>query len=292
MLKVPYRGGVAQTDVLEDFVALTDVALRRRMEPAHGLFIAEGTQVATRALACGFEPRTMVVIPERAGREDVRTLADGVRAASGSVHQVPSADLRVRAGFDVHRGVMVSFSRRPQPSMTAVASSARTLAVLEGIVDHTNVGAIIRSAAALGVDGIVLDPRCADPLYRRAIRTSMGAVFSVPYARCSSWPGGLRNLAALGFTILGLTPHAADCDLAELHVGANEKVAILLGTEGAGLSAAALRLATARVAIGMREGVDSLNVATAAALACWAVERARSGAVGQPSVDKSGSIGT
>jgi tRNA G18 (ribose-2'-O)-methylase SpoU len=266
----------ARTDPLVDFVGLTDVALRRRREPVDGLFIAEGTQVAARALAAGFRPRTMVVIPERLDRADVSRLVSDVQGAGGLVEIVEAERLRQHTGFDVHRGVMVSFARAQLPAFADLAARSTTLAVLEAIVDHTNVGAIIRSVAALGVDGVLLDPRCADPLYRRAIRTSMGAVFAVPYARCAVWPGDLQALITQGFRILALTPHDAELDLSELRLAADERVAVVLGAEGTGLSSAALAAATTRVAIAMAPGVDSLNVATAAAVAFWGVERARS----------------
>jgi tRNA G18 (ribose-2'-O)-methylase SpoU len=260
---------------LDDFVGLTDVALRRRSEPAHGLFVAEGVRVANRALEAGYVVRSLVVTPERRGRPDVDELVAAVASAGGAVHVVEGAALLAVAGFDVHRGVLASFARRPLPSILEVASPARTLAVLEAVVDHTNVGAIIRSAAALGVDGIVLDPRCADPLYRRAIRTSMGAVFAVPYARSSTWPGGLKELRDMGFRVLALTPGEASVDLAEVRVDADERVALVLGAEGAGLSRAALAASEGTVSIAMSHGVDSLNVAASAALAFWGVTRAR-----------------
>ncbi len=263
------------TDPLADFMGLTDVALRRRTEPVHGIFIAEGVQAVRRALSAGYTVRTLVVTPDKRDRHDVVRVAADVVSAGGLVHVGDPMDLRLATGYDVHRGVLASFSRRELPTVEMVASGALTLAVLEAVVDHTNVGAIFRSVTALGVDGIVLDPQCADPLYRRAIRTSMGAVFAVPYARCPSWPGGLVGLRSLGFRVLALTPHGATCDLSDLDVGPRDRVALLLGSEGRGLSRSATDLADATVSIRMSHGVDSLNVATSAALAFWAVARAR-----------------
>lgn len=260
---------------LADFVGLTDVALRRRVEPAHGLFVAEGVQVAHRALAAGYVPRTLVVARPRVVRADVTALMEDVRKAGGTVLVEPEDRLLEVAGFDVHRGVLASFARRPLPSVGEVAAQGRTLAVLEAVVNHTNVGAVIRSAAALGADGLVLDPRCADPLYRRAIRTSMGAVFSVPYARCERWPGGLQDVKDAGFRVLALTPSPTAADLASVEVAPDERVALLLGTEGGGLSRQAGLVADQTVAIPMHAGVDSLNVAACAAVAFWALERAR-----------------
>ena len=263
------------SDPLADFRSLTDVALRRRSEPAHGLFIAEGVQVAARALTAGYAVRTLLVRPERTGRADVAALIAAVEAAGGQVRIEPSDVIDAATGFAVHRGVLASFARRALPTVTEVAHGSRTLAVLEGVVDHTNVGAVFRSAAALGVDGLVLDPRCADPLYRRAIRTSMGAVYALPYARCAAWPDGLHELTDEGFRLLALTPHDGAIDLSELSVGPDEKIGLLLGAEGSGLSPRAVALTDDSVAIRMSNGVDSLNVATAAALAFWAVEQAR-----------------
>ena len=260
---------------LFDFVGLTDVALRRRTEPHDGIFIAEGVEAASRALSAGYRVRSLVISSERSVRTDVQELAERVRAAGAPVH-VESADvLRLTTGFDVHRGVLASFARRPLPRVDEVVAGARTLAVLEGIVDHTNVGALIRSAAGLEVDGLLLDPRCADPLYRRAIRTSMGAVFALPYARFEGWPTGLDDLRTSGVRVLALTPHAASVDLAELEIGPDETVALLMGSEGGGLSAAALARADQTVSIRMAAGVDSLNVAASAAVAFWGVARAR-----------------
>ncbi len=143
-------------------------------------------------------------------------------------------------GFNVHRGALAALDRLPLPSLPAVCATATRLVVLEGIVDHTNVGAIIRSAAGLGFDGLVLDPRCADPLYRRSVKVSMGAVFALPWTRCARWPGDLDVLREHGFRLIALTPDPSAVPLTDVGRGADDRVALMLGTEGAGLSRHAL----------------------------------------------------
>jgi tRNA G18 (ribose-2'-O)-methylase SpoU len=155
-----------------------------------------------------------------------------------------------------------------------VLAGARRVAILEDVNNHTNLGAIFRGAAALGVDGVLLSPSCADPLYRRSVRVSMGEVFAVPYARLEPWPAALAEVRAAGFTVLALTPSADSVPLQRLDAAARDRPALLLGAEGAGLSRQALAASDLRVAIPMRRGVDSLNVAAAAAVAFWELARA------------------
>jgi tRNA G18 (ribose-2'-O)-methylase SpoU len=166
-------------------------------------------------------------------------------------------------------------NRKPLSDAFDVAAGARRLLVLEEVNNHTNVGAILRAAAALGVDAVLLDPRSADPLYRRSVKVSMGAVFAVPWARLPGWPASLDRLRDLGFTVLALTPDPAAVPLDELPAAASERVALVLGAEGPGLSPGALAAADLRVRIPMSAGVDSLNVAAAAAVACYAISRQR-----------------
>jgi tRNA G18 (ribose-2'-O)-methylase SpoU len=178
---------------------------------------------------------------------------------------------RELTGYRVHRGALASMQRRPVPPVAEVTASARRIVVLEDIVDHTNVGAIFRCAAALGFDAVVLAPRCADPLYRRAVRVSMGAVFAVPYARMDDWREGLGQLRAAGFRLLALTPAPDAAPIGEAAGGMrpDARLALLLGTEGDGLSSRWQDQADAAVRIPMSRGVDSLNVASAAAIACY-----------------------
>jgi tRNA G18 (ribose-2'-O)-methylase SpoU len=181
------------------------------------------------------------------------------------------AVLEAVTGYHVHRGALASFGRVPVPSIATLASSASRLVVLEQVNNPTNVGAVFRAAAGLGMDGVVLDPLSADPLYRRAVRVSMGAVLQLPYARADAWPGDLGVLRDAGFQLLALTPSPDAVDLRSLSFSASDKVALLLGAEGPGLSSSVLREGDLAVRIPMHHGVDSLNVAAAAAVACYAL---------------------
>jgi tRNA G18 (ribose-2'-O)-methylase SpoU len=252
---------------IADYRALTDLELRTRWEPPHGLFIAEGELVLRRAVRAGYAPRSFLVDAKRTDQlDDLATGAAPVYAASPDV-------LAAVTGFHVHRGVLGSFQRRPVPAAAEVLGPARRLAILEDVNNHTNLGAIFRCAAALGVDAVLLSPTCADPLYRRSVRVSMGEVFAVPYAILQPWPDGLDVVRAAGFAVLGLTPAADAVPIQRLERGYRERPALLFGAEGSGLSAGALAGSDLRVAIPMRRGVDSLNVAAAAAVAFWELTR-------------------
>jgi tRNA G18 (ribose-2'-O)-methylase SpoU len=250
-------------DRLADYRALTDVELRTRWEPPNGVFIAEGELVLRRAIGAGYPPRSFLVDAKRVDQVgDLHHLAP-VYAAEPSV-------LRAITGFNVHRGLLASFHRKAPRTAADVMTNATRLAVLENINNHTNIGAIFRGAAALGMDAVLLSPTCADPLYRRSVRVSMGEVFAVPYATLGPpWPRALATLATHGFTLLALTPAADAVPVQGLTPAQRERPALLLGAEGSGLSAAAMAAADARVTIPMRNGVDSLNVAAAAAVAFW-----------------------
>jgi tRNA G18 (ribose-2'-O)-methylase SpoU len=251
---------------IADYRALTDVELRTRWEPPHGLFIAEGELVLRRALRAGYPPRSFLVDAKR-----VDQFAD--LAAQAPVYTASPAVLAAATGFHVHRGVLASFHRLPLPAAGEVLSAARRVAILEEVNNHTNLGAVFRGAAALGVDAVLLSPSCADPLYRRSVRVSMGEVFAVPYARLEPWPDGLAQVRAAGFAVLALTPAADALPIHRLTAAHRARAALLLGAEGSGLSAAAIRASDARVSIPMRRGVDSLNVAAAAAVAFWELGR-------------------
>jgi tRNA G18 (ribose-2'-O)-methylase SpoU len=178
--------------------------------------------------------------------------------------------LREIAGFHVHRGALAAMARLPLPTPESLLPGATRVVVLEDVNSHTNLGAIFRCAAGLGMDAVLLTPSCADPLYRRSVRVSMGEVFAIPYARFGSWPGGLASLA--GFELLALTPGVTATPLDDLQISDDARLALLLGAEGQGLSARALSSARP-VRIPMSNGVDSLNVAAAAAVACYALRR-------------------
>ena len=255
---------------LHDYSGLTDVELRKVREPTEGLFMAEGEKVIRRALDAGYPMRSMLLSPRWA--EAMRPMVDELVASTDAAVYVGSeALLEEVTGFHVHRGALASMQRGPLPDAGELLARSKRVVVLEDIVNHTNLGAIFRCAAALGMDAAVLTPSCADPLYRRSVRVSMGTVFALPYARLDAWPGGLETLAGHGYRTIALTPGPEAVDLPDLRFGADERVALLLGTEGDGLSGTALDAADLRVRIPMAAGVDSLNVAAAAAVACYAI---------------------
>ena len=250
---------------IADYRALTDVELRTRWEPPNGLFIAEGELVLRRALRAGYLPRSVLVDAKR---------VDQLPGPIGAPVYAAGQDVLERTtGFHVHRGVLASFHRRPLPPAADVLAAATRVAVLEDVNNHTNLGAIFRGAAALGMDAVLLSPSCADPLYRRSVRVSMGEVFAVPYARLDPWPAALAEVKAAGYRLLALTPAPDALPIQRLDRAARDRPALLLGAEGSGLTTAVLRAADHRVVIPMRAGVDSLNVAAAAAVAFWELTR-------------------
>ncbi|HEY9478040.1 MAG TPA: RNA methyltransferase [Microbacteriaceae bacterium] len=251
---------------LRDYSGLTDVALRRLSEPAGGLYIAESSKVIARALAAGHQPRSVLVLDK--WLDDVLRLFDGYDVP---IYVGEAELLESLTGFNVHRGALAAMHRPRLATVDELIADARLVVVLEDIVDHTNVGAIFRSVAALGADAVLVTPRCADPLYRRSVRVSMGTVLQVPWTRLPDWPQGADILHAAGFQLAALTLAEDSVTLAEYVARAPAKVALLLGTEGDGLSRAALHHADAAVTVPMEHGVDSLNVAAASAVALWAL---------------------
>jgi tRNA G18 (ribose-2'-O)-methylase SpoU len=256
---------------LADYVRLTDSSLRTSLEAEHGLFIAEGEKVIRRAIGAGYPVRSLLVTPDR-----VAGLAGLAGACAGPVYVIAHDVAERITGYRVHRGALASMARRPLPGVGAVVAGHDRILVLEDLVDHGNVGAIFRCAAALGVGAVVLAPRCADPLYRRAVKVSMGAVFAIPHARMTDWYGGLAGLRAAGFRLLALVPDQSAAALERVAVGG--RIALMLGSEGDGLSARWLHEADEAVCIPMSPhamalGVDSLNVVAAAAVACYALMR-------------------
>lgn len=252
---------------LSDYRDLRDVELRRHLEATHGLFLAEGEKVVRRSVEAGFRARSFLMAPRW-----LEGLSDVLDRSDAPCYVVSEELAEAVTGFHVHRGALASLERKPLPSLAEVLDGARTVVALENIVDHTNVGAIFRSAAALGVDAILLSPRCADPLYRRSVKVAMGAVFSVPYARMDDWYDGVEELSKAGFTTVALTP-AADAVEIEEAVRGLDRVALLLGSEGPGLSRRWMASADRRAVIPMAAGIDSLNVAAASAVACYVTAR-------------------
>ena len=275
--------GDADDPRLAEYARLTDVSLRKSREAAHGLFVAEGEKVIRRAVGAGYPLRSLLVTPGR-----LAGLAGLAGACRAPVYVVPPAVAERLTGFHVHRGALASMGRTALPTVADVLAGrsrpgrrlpARVI-VLEALVDHGNVGAIFRCAAALGVDAVVLSPRCADPLYRRAVKVSMGAVFAIPYARMTDWHGGLAELRAAGFRLVALTPDQSAAALDEVPLPG--RAALLLGSERDGLSyrwrseadvLACLPMSPAATAL----GVDSLNVVAAAAVACHSLLLSRPG---------------
>lgn len=253
---------------LADYVSLRDVSLRRSLEAAEGLFIAEGAKVIRRACEAGYRPRSFLLAPRW-----IDGLRDVLDAVDAPVYVLTESMAEQVTGFHVHRGALASMERQTRWRAEDLLG-ARRLVVCEDIVDHTNVGAIIRCAAGLGWDGVLLAPRAADPLYRRAIKTSMGTVFALPWARLEDWSQGLLRLKEHGFTVAAMALSDDSVGLDEFAADLRErprKVALLMGTEGAGLSSHWIGQADVVVRIPMARGVDSLNVAAAAAVACHAL---------------------
>lgn len=254
---------------LEDYVSLTDVALRRRLEPAGGLYLAESEKVIRRALAAGHRPRSYLMA-ERWLDDLADVVADAGRDGVPVFVGEPDVIERL-TGFHLHRGALASMHRPAPRDLADVLEGARRVLVLEDVVDHTNVGAVFRSAAALGTDAVLVTPRCADPLYRRAIRVSMGTVFQVPWTRIDPWPGGIDRLHDLGFHVAALALTDDSVGLDELAADPPERLALVLGTEGDGLTRRTVAAVDSVVRIPMAGGVDSLNVAAAGAVAAWAL---------------------
>lgn len=255
----------ADDDRLGDYRDLTDVALRRMREPEEGLYIAESAKVIARAVAAGHRVRS--VLTQQKWLADVQRIVPDATA----IYLVPDAVAEAVTGYVVHRGALAAMHRPTLASVSDLVRDARRVLVLEDIVDHTNVGAAFRSAAALGVDAILVTPRCADPLYRRSVRVSMGTVFQVPWTRTGEWQEVGAELHDAGFVVAALALSDKAIGLDEFAARQDERVALALGAEGDGLSADALAYADLTVMIPMSGGVDSLNVAAAAAVAVWAL---------------------
>jgi tRNA G18 (ribose-2'-O)-methylase SpoU len=259
---------------LDDFRDLNSIDRRPDLPTGKGLVIAEGVLVVQRMLASRFTPHALLGTQRRL--DELEDDLAGFNGRAAPFYRT-SADVMARVvGFHLNRGVLAVARRVPEPSVAALIEGARTIAVLEGVNDHENLGSIFRNAAGLGVDAVVFGSGCADPLYRRAVRVSMGHALLVLYARSTNWPADLVTLKETGFRLLAMTPDGGAYPLAEAMAAARgDRVAVLVGAEGPGLTPTALRLSDVPVRIPMARGTDSLNVATAAALAFY--ERVRLG---------------
>ncbi|HEX4056998.1 MAG TPA: RNA methyltransferase [Galbitalea sp.] len=258
------------SDEVRDYRDLTDVVLRRLLEPEGGLYIAESTKVIQRALLAGHRPRSVLTV-DKWLPEIEELLRD--EESQLPVYVGDAALLESLTGFNLHRGALAAMHRPPLASLEDTVGGAHRIIILEDIVDHTNVGAIFRSVAGLGADAVLITPRCADPYYRRSVRVSMGTVLQIPWTRLDDWPAGGDALKKLGFTIAALALDPDGIDLDDYATRVPDKLALLVGTEGDGLSRAALGAADDVVTIPMRHGVDSLNVASASAVALYALRR-------------------
>lgn len=254
---------------LDDFRDLNSVDRRPDLPTGKGLVIAEGVLVVQRMLASRFTPRALLGTERR-----LAELGSGLDGLDVLYYRVDPGVMADVVGFHLNRGVLASASRAAEMSVPDVIATAATVAVLEGVNDHENLGAVFRNAAGLGVDAVIFGSGCADPLYRRAVRVSMGHALLVPFARAPQWPAELEILRAEGFRLLAMTPDPAAAALADAMAGlAAQRVAILVGAEGPGLQEHTMRASDVRVRIPMSRGTDSLNVATAAALAFYERDR-------------------
>lgn len=280
---IPLTGpDLAADPRLADYTSLKDVQLRSKLEPERGLYMAESTKVILRALEIGHRPRSFLMAPRWFER-----LAPLIEEATGSpeggevpIFMADEALLEELTGFHLHRGALAAMERPQLPPVGELLATARSgrparrIVILEDLVDHTNVGAAFRSAAALGVDAVLVTPSCADPLYRRAVRVSMGTVFQVPWTRLEHWPD-LGELHGAGFTVAALALSEDSITLDEFIASPactdpEARIAIVMGTEGDGLGRRTLAAADLVVKIPMAGGVDSLNVAAASAVVFWA----------------------
>ena len=271
------------------YTNLTEIQLRNKLEPSKGLFIAESPKVIDRALAAGREPISLLVEePWIEGMSETFNVIDERWGADIPVYVASPDQLKKLTGYRLHRGALAAMKRWPLPSVEEVCRGAHRIAVMEDIVDHTNVGALMRSAAALDVDAVLVTPSCGDPLYRRAARVSMGTVFQVPLTRIGGddrhyWPFiGMQELRDLGFTTVAMALEDDSISLDELVRRLNndesaddhiDKLALIFGTEGDGLSHHTISRADLTVKIPMSHGVDSLNVAASSAVAFYATRR-------------------
>ena len=256
---------------LDVFARLTEAQLRNKQDPEKGLFIAESPKVIERALNAGYEPVSLLMEQKHITGDAADIIA---RCGDIPVYTAEREVLAGLTGYELTRGVLCALRRRPLPSVEDLCASARRIAILESIVDPTNVGAIFRSAAALNLDAVLVTPTCCDPLYRRAVRVSMGTVFQIPWTRIGNthtdWPHpGMDRLKALGFKTAAMALSDDSVSIDDPALGSEEKLAIILGTEGDGLSLRTIADCDYTVRIPMAHQVDSLNVAAASAVACW-----------------------
>ena len=264
-----------QAPELDVFVRLTGAQLRNKLEPEKGIFIAESPTVIEVALSAGYEPISLLT-DERLLNTDVVNIIE--KCGSVPVYTATRDELSKLTGFELTRGILCAMRRKPLPTVEEICKNARRVAVLEEVTDSTNIGALFRSAAALGIDAVLVTPTCCDPLCRRALRVSMGTVLLVPWTRIGSdksdWPSeGMKLLSELGFKTCAMALSDKSVSIDDRALMNEERLAIILGTEGDGLSKTTIASADYTVKIPMAHGVDSLNVAAAGAVAFWQLTR-------------------
>ena len=265
---------------LDPYVRLTDVQLRSRIEPEKAVFIAESIEVIGRALDAGMEPLSLLTAEKYLPSLEAANILNRMSLAneSASLFVAPEDQLEQLTGFQLTRGALAAFRRPPERPVADVVRNARLIAVLEDIRNHTNVGAIFRSAAALGADAVLVSPACYDPLYRRAVRVSMGTVFQVPWTRIGSDPhnwarDGVPLLHELGFTTAAMALSDDSIALDDARLKSCDRLALVFGTEGDGLAESTISRCDYTVRIPMEHGVDSLNVAASSAVAFWELHK-------------------
>ena len=260
-----------QAPELDVYARLTEAQLLNRFEPKKGMFIAESPKVIERALDAGCVPVSLLVERSHCNEEAQRAIA---RCGDVPVYTAEMDILTRLTGFQLTRGMLCAMLRPQRPSVESILASCRRVTVLENVMNPTNVGAIFRSAAALGMDGVLLTSGCTDPLYRRSARVSMGTVFQIPWAYTGDWPEtGMEQLKALGFKTAALALSDNSVSIDDPTLMGEEKLALLLGSEGDGLTAETIAHCDYTVKIPMFHGVDSLNVAAASAVAFWQLRK-------------------
>ncbi|MHA7227900.1 TrmH family RNA methyltransferase [Glutamicibacter soli] len=254
-----------QDERLDEYLRLSEAHLRMRTDVENGLYIAESTKVVQRAINAGHSPRSFLLAQKHLGQ----LVAEFNSFPDAPIFIGDDAQLQDLVGFHLHRGAMASMNRPAPLDLDEVLAASSRVAILEDIADHTNLGAIIRSASGLGIDAVLLTPKCVDPWYRRSARVSMGTVFDLPWVRLESWPQDIERLRAHGYRMLAMELTENAVPLNEIQLSAGEKAAMILGNEGRGVTDEALAAVDTTVIIPMHRAVDSLNVGAASAIAFW-----------------------
>ena len=254
-----------QDERLDEYLRLSEAHLRMRTDVENGLYIAESTKVVQRAINAGHTPRSFLLAQKHLGQ----LVAEFNRFPDAPIFIGDDAQLQDLVGFHLHRGAMAAMNRPAPLDLDEVLAASSRVAILENIADHTNLGAIIRSASGLGIDAVLLTPKCVDPWYRRSARVSMGTVFDLPWVRLESWPQDIERLRAHGYRMLAMELTENAVPLNEIQLAAGEKAAMILGNEGRGVTDEALAAVDTTVIIPMHREVDSLNVGAASAIAFW-----------------------